>query len=115
MTDLEGEFMKPKLVLIINPDDEGDYVFITLSIEGVTDDGQHHWARMYEQLRIQQQLPDTMFVEPWLLATLAEHTDAIKATLAMRINQGARTLMTDAYNITKDESVGTSDLAAGRQ
>lgn len=107
--------MKPKLVIIVNPDTEGDYVEVTVSMEGIAGDGHRHWVRMYEQLRIQQQLPDSMAAEPWLLATLAEHTDAIKAALAMRINQGVKTLMADAYIVSRNESVGTGDLSAGRQ
>lgn len=115
MTDLEGEFMRPEVFIRISPDTEGDYVHVTVSVTGKTDDGVEHWTRIYEQLRIAQQLPDSMAVEPWLLASLAEHTDAIRAALAMRINQGAKTFMVDTYVPRRDESVGTGNLAPGRQ
>lgn len=107
--------MKPKILFVIEPDEVGDYVQARVSVSGTTDDGDNHWVRMYEEGHIAQELPDTMAVEQWLLAAIAEHTDAIKAALATRINRGQRTLMLDTYVVKTDLRVAPDRLTAGRQ
>lgn len=94
--------MKPRVLIVIDPDEVGDYVKVHVSIKGTTDDGDEHYIRLYEEGHLAQELPDTMAVEQWALAAIAEHTDAIKAALATRINRGERTLMLSTFVVKYD-------------
>lgn len=94
--------MKPKIVFIVDPDKEGDYSNVTVSVSGVADDGKEHWIRVYEQLVIVQPLPDTMGVEIWTLAALGHITDYIRTALSSLVNGGSKTLMLDAHIVQKD-------------
>ena len=89
--------MKPVILIRVSPDQNSDYAEVIMSVSGVAEDGKEYWVRLYEQQRLAQQLPDTMAVEPWALAAISEHSDAIRAALAGMINRGQKTLMVDTW------------------
>lgn len=106
--------MKPKILLVVEPDEIGDYVQVRVSVSGKTDDGDKHWIRLYEQAHMAQELPDTMALELWALAAISEHSDIIKANLSSRINRGERTLMLDTFVSKEDLRVGARPVVVSR-
>lgn len=87
--------MRPRIIITVDPDDMSDYAYVTVDMIAIAEDGKGHIHRAYKQLRLAQGLGDSMAIEPWLLASISEHTDSIKAALASLINQGIRTLMVE--------------------
>lgn len=94
--------MKPVVVIIVEPDPDTDYVTVSLGITVNDYDNCKLYWRPYEQLRLAQELTETMSVEMWALAAVSEHTDAIRAALAARINGGSKTLMHDMHKIKNE-------------
>lgn len=93
--------MKPKIMIIVEPVDDSDYAQVRVSVTGTADNGREYYVRLYDQLRLAQGLADSMFVEPWLLASISEHTDAIKYALAGMINRGIQTLMVNTHEVQR--------------
>lgn len=94
--------MKPHVLIVIDGADDDDLSAVRLSMSGVTDDGVEHYVRIYEDVQRIQPLPDTMVAEQWVLTTVANVSDYIRAALIESINQGKRTLMLDTYVVKRD-------------
>lgn len=88
--------MKPQLEISIVPDNTTDYALVTLKMMWRDQEGVWQTRRIYQQLRIAQGITTEMQVEPWALASVTEHVNAITAALTERINQGSVMLMSDA-------------------
>jgi hypothetical protein len=72
-----------------------DYSVISVLFLHKNEDDEYQSVEIYCERHIAQALGPSMAIEPWALATIAEHTDRVKAALAMAINRGAKTLLHD--------------------
>lgn len=93
--------MKPHIHFHVEPKEDSDWVEVVMSVSATTPDGGDHWIRLYEQLRLGQDLPETQHVEMWALAAFSDHVEAIKAALLSLIEQGSLTLMQDTWEQQK--------------
>lgn len=93
--------MKPKIVITIEPVSDSDYAQVRVNVSGTADNGREYAVVLYDQLRLAQGLADSMLVEPWLLASISEHTDAIKYALSGMIHRGIQTLMVNTNEVQR--------------
>ena len=88
--------MQASLQLIITGLPDQDYAQVSATVIWRSESGEYRMHRIYDEKRLAQDLGETMAIEPWALASIAEHTDAIKAAIAGQINKGSKTLISEA-------------------
>jgi hypothetical protein len=71
------------------------YAYVSLTFIGHNDKDEWVHEVLFEEKRLAQDITETMSIEQWSLATLANHTDLVKAYLAGQIEKGSKTLMGD--------------------
>jgi hypothetical protein len=106
--------MQGSIQITITGIDDEDYAVVAayLLIKTVNNECRHH--QLYYQRHLAQDLTDSMSAEQWAFATIAHHTDMIKAALSEQILQGSRTLISDVPIHQRALRLGTWPEPPGR-
>lgn len=80
--------MKPKLMMMVTPDEHSDYAVLLLEISVEGQDGPPKRGILYNQVRLVQGLGEDQLVIPWALAAFSDHASAITSALSHMMTSG---------------------------
>jgi hypothetical protein len=87
--------MRGSIQVVISGIPDTDYASVIATVLYRDPDNVWRTQDFYRERHTAQDLCPGMAVEPWMLASIAEHTDRIRAALATAINRGSKTLIED--------------------
>jgi hypothetical protein len=107
--------MHSSIQININGSPDSDYAVLSVLFLHKNEQDEYQATELYRGRHIAQGLGNGMAIEPWALATIAQHTDTIKAALADYINRGSKTLLSDVPLSKGQLCSGARPAAASRR